>query len=258
MCFEFDAIPPELPAERFLAPMAGGAGAEILELVSADGTHFSAAFAESPSPTGPSVVILPDVKGLYQFYIHLAERFAEAGHHAIVIDYFGRTAGLGPRDGDFDYMPHVQQIKVNQVEDDASAALAALKERVGEGTTATVGFCLGGMLSFLVGASGKPDVDAVVGFYGILNGERFGVKGPLDRASEVKVPLLGLFGGNDAAIPVEEVEEFDTRLDESGIDHSIHIYPGAPHSFFSKDEEEFAEASEDAWNRTLDFLSKLG
>src|SRR4029077_6570857 len=85
----------------------GGAGAELLELRSADGTPFSAAFAESPVGSEPGVVILPDVRGLYRFYIELAERFAAAGHHAIAIDYFGRTAGLGPRDEDFDYMPHV-------------------------------------------------------------------------------------------------------------------------------------------------------
>ena len=43
-------------------------------------------------------MILPDVRGLYPFYTELAERFAQAGYHAIALDYFGRTAGLGPRD----------------------------------------------------------------------------------------------------------------------------------------------------------------
>ena len=55
------------------------------------------------------MIILPDVRGLYRFYVELAERFAEAGHHAIAIDYFGRTAGTGGRDGEWEYMPHVQQ-----------------------------------------------------------------------------------------------------------------------------------------------------
>ena len=107
MCFAFDASPPDLPAD--IAPIAGGAGAELLELESADGTRFSAALAESPEPRGHAVVILPDVRGLYPFYSELAERFAAAGHHAIAIDYFGRTAGLGPRGEDFEYMPHVSE-----------------------------------------------------------------------------------------------------------------------------------------------------
>ncbi|MEA2359347.1 MAG: carboxymethylenebutenolidase, partial [Solirubrobacteraceae bacterium] len=63
MCFAFDARPPELPVDLALPPLAGGAGAEILELTSEDGTRFSAALAESPSasPEATGVVILPDV-----------------------------------------------------------------------------------------------------------------------------------------------------------------------------------------------------
>jgi carboxymethylenebutenolidase len=97
MCFDFDARPPDLPEDLAIAPLAGGAAAELLELASADGTHFSAALAESPEASEPTVVILPDVRGLYRFYVELAERFAQAGHHAIAIDYFGRTAGTGER-----------------------------------------------------------------------------------------------------------------------------------------------------------------
>jgi carboxymethylenebutenolidase len=103
MCFDFDSRPPELPRDLALPPIAGGAGAEILTLRSADGTEFSAALAEAPDDAGLGVVILPDVRGLYPFYIELAERFTQAGHAAIAIDYYGRTAGLGPRDDDFDY-----------------------------------------------------------------------------------------------------------------------------------------------------------
>src|SRR5438876_9769057 len=107
MCFAFDARPPELPDDLVLPPTAGAAGADVVDLVSDDGARFSAAIAESAEGRDPGVVILPDVRGLYPFYMELAERFALAGHHAIAIDYFGRTAGLGPRGEDFDYMPHV-------------------------------------------------------------------------------------------------------------------------------------------------------
>src|SRR6476660_1456765 len=109
MCFDHDSRPPALPADLIRAPMAGGAAAEVLDLASSDGTRFSTALAPSASPAGAAVVILPDVRGLHRFYIELAERFAEAGHHAIALDYFGRTAGTGVRGEDFEYMPHVQQ-----------------------------------------------------------------------------------------------------------------------------------------------------
>ena len=86
MCFDHDSQPPALPAERVLAPLAGGAGAEVLTLRSEDGTEFSAAFADTPSPSPVGVVIIPDVRGLYRFYAELAERFAEAGHAAVAFD----------------------------------------------------------------------------------------------------------------------------------------------------------------------------
>src|SRR4029453_1576808 len=62
---------------------------------SADGTRFSASLAESPEPSGKAVVILPDVRGLYPFYVELAERFASAGHHAIAIDCCGSAPARG-------------------------------------------------------------------------------------------------------------------------------------------------------------------
>ena len=91
MCFEYASRPP-------LPPFAGGAVAtEVLTLRAEDGTEFAAfsARAEGHSPTG--IVILPDIRGLHPYYEELAIRFAEQGHNAIAIDYFGRTAGVGRR-----------------------------------------------------------------------------------------------------------------------------------------------------------------
>ena len=133
MCFAFDAVPPDLPADLARPLIAGGAGAELLELTSADGTHFSAALAESPEPSGargrdPARRPRPVPRSTSE----LAERFAQAGHHAVALDYFGRTAGLGPRDEEFEYMPHVRpDARRAGVQADAAAALAALRERTG-------------------------------------------------------------------------------------------------------------------------------
>jgi carboxymethylenebutenolidase len=253
MCFEFDALPPMPPADLLLGPIAGGAGAELLELESEDGTRFSAAFAESPDARA-GIVILPDVRGLYPFYSDLAERFAQAGYHAVAVDYFGRTAGLGPRDESFEYRPHLEQLQVPQVQADLSAAAKALRDRTGNHTIATVGFCLGGFHSFLAGAD-VPDLAAVIGFYGLLI-SRFGVPGPIERAADMRCPVLGLFGGADQAIPEEQVEQFDEALRSAGVDHEIHVYPEAPHSFFDRRQEDHADASEDAWRRVVAFLDR--
>jgi carboxymethylenebutenolidase len=254
MCFDYDSSPPELPDDLVVPAMAGGAAAEVRELASADGTRFSAALAEAPDGAATGVVILPDVRGLYRFYVELAERFAQAGHHAIAIDYFGRTAGTGERDNDWDYMPHVMQTTVTQVQADALAALQALRERTGASAAAAVGFCFGGSQSFAAGTNAELALDRVVGFYGALMPRREGAPAPLAFAPDIRCPVLGLFGGADEAIPPDQVEAFERKLEEGGVEHEIHVYPGAPHSFFDRKYDEYAEACEDAWRRTLGFL----
>jgi carboxymethylenebutenolidase len=257
MCFDYDSRPPELPTDLIRRPIAGGAAAELLTLESDDGTALSAALAQAAEGGEPGVLIIPDVRGLYRFYIELAERFAQAGHHAIAFDYYGRTAGLGPRDDEFDFMPHRQQVKLDQALDDLAATAAELRRRTGAGPPVTVGFCFGGSLSFVAGASPDLDLAGVVGLYGVLDRSRFDGHGVLTQATDIERPVLGLFGGADEAIPAEQIEEFQSALSAAGVEHEIHVYPGAPHSFFDVKQEEFAAESEDAWRRILGFLAGI-
>jgi carboxymethylenebutenolidase len=244
MCFPFDAIVPDLP-EGFRT-IAGGAAGERLTLTSADGTEFSAYLARADGPTG--VVVLPDVRGLFRFYEQLAERFAAAGHPAIAIDYFGRTAGLGPRDETFEYRPHIAQTTPETVALDVETALAAL----GTDRAITVGFCFGGAQSFMSATMGHAGLAGAVGFYGSL--ERDGQRWALDRAPESKVPVLGLFAGDDKNITPDQVRAFDDALP---VEHEIHVYEGAPHSFFDRRQEDYAAESKDAWERILGFIRAL-
>ncbi len=264
MCFEFDALPPQVPADRVIPALAGGAAAERVTLRSADGTQFAAAFAQCPEPVGgPAMIVLPDVRGLYRFYIDLAERFVTAGYHAIAIDFFGRTAGDQERDEDFEFWPHVMETTPAQVQADIAAARDFVAERTGATSFVTVGFCFGGAESDLAGTNAQLGLDAVVAFYGTLNPRRRGMDNPnfpapIDHADEIRTPVLALFGGADENIPAEDIEAFDAALTANGVAHEIHTYPGAPHSFFDRSFEEHAEASADAWRRVLDFLGRVG
>lgn len=251
MCYAFDAQPPDLP-------VGGGAfNAAPLTLTSADGTPFSAYLARPAAPNGAAVVVLPDVRGLFRFYEELAERFAAVGVTAIAFDYFGRTAGLTARDADFEFMPHVKQTHFDTVAADVAAVVAALRaeEGVEAGKVFTVGFCFGGGHSFLQATTGL-GLAGVVGFYGQVGVARFGAPAPTEVAASFACPVLGLFGGDDPGIPVEAVEAFDAALAEAGVPHEIVIYPGAPHSFFDRKQEQFADASADAWRRILDFFAE--
>lgn len=255
MCFAYDALPPDLPLGLAVASADAVTEPELIPLTSADGSVFLSAFAQSPGADGPMVVILPDVRGLYRFYRELALRFAHAGHHAIVIDYFGRTAGTDERDEAFDFMTHIKQTAPDQIQADVAAAIAEVTRRTGQTRAVTVGFCFGGSQSFLAARNAGLDLAGVVGFYGGLDGARLGVfPSPADHTGDMRGPILGLFGGADPSIPPELVERFDRGLTEADVRHEIVSYPGAPHSFFDRSYDQHAHACDDAWQRVLGFL----
>jgi carboxymethylenebutenolidase len=246
MCFELDSVPP-------IPPIEGGAvDHHDLELESADGNRFAAFAALPEQPSGVGVVVLPDVRGLYRFYEELALRFAERGIAAIAFDYFGRTAGVEKRGEDFDYMHHIEQGTPDQVQTDLRAAVEWLRDQ-GATSIFTVGFCFGGRNSWLAAAGGH-GLKGAVGFYG--HPARRDFPGPIDRAAEMEAPILALQAGADQNITAEINAEFDEALTEAGVEHEIVTYPGAPHSFFDRKQEEFADASEDAWNRALAFIDR--
>jgi carboxymethylenebutenolidase len=247
MCFDLDSAPP-IPA------ISGAAVSHRdLELQAADGNRLAAFAAEPDEPTGAGVVILPDVRGLYRFYEELALRFAERGIAAVAFDYFGRTAGVGKRDEDFPYPDHVAKTTAEGVQTDVAAAAKQVRESAD--SVFTVGFCFGGRHSWLAAASGH-DLAGAIGFYGRPGLGNDGSPGPIQRAGDIKAPILGLMGGADQGITAADVAEFDRALTDAGVEHELVTYDGAPHSFFDRKQEEFAEASEDAWRRVLAFIKR--
>jgi carboxymethylenebutenolidase len=248
MCFELDSVPP--------VPRIAGAAVSHrdLELTAADGNRFAAFAALPDESTGAGVVVLPDVRGLYRFYEELALRFGERGIAAVAIDYFGRTAGVGKRDDDFPYMDHVAQTTPDGIQADVRVAVEYLRSQ-GVESVFTVGFCFGGHHSWLAAASGH-GLAGAVGFYGVPGRRRDDAPGPIDRTAEMEAPILALQAGADANITPEANAAFERALTEAGVEHELVAYDGAPHSFFDRRYEEHAEASEDAWGRVLDFVSR--
>ena len=247
MCFDLDSEPP-------IPRIAGAAVShEDLTLTSADGTAFSAFLATPDGPVTTGVVIYPDVRGLYHFYEELALRFAERGHAAIAFDFFGRTLGPGKRENDWDYRPHVDQTTDAGVQADAAAAIAELRKR-GATSIFSVGFCFGGRAAWVAAASGH-GLAGSIGFYGSPTRERGGPS-VVDRAADIANPILALQAGDDQGITAEDNAAFERALTDRGIEHEIVVFDGAPHSFFDRKQEDFAEASEDAWQRTLAFIAQ--
>jgi carboxymethylenebutenolidase len=248
VCFDRDSLPP--------IPVISGASVSHDELVlgARDGNRLAAFAATPDDPGSTGIVILPDVRGLYRFYEELALRFAERGHAAIAIDYFGRTAGISKRDDEFEYRPHVEQTTPAGVQADTAAGVAWLREAGGR-SIFTVGFCFGGRHSWLAAAGGH-GLAGAVGFYGRPGPGADGSPGPAQRAAEMEAPILGLMGGADEGIPVEQVRDFEQALVDAGVEQEIVVYDGAPHSFFDRKQEQFADASDDAWRRVSAFIER--
>jgi carboxymethylenebutenolidase len=251
VCYDDSARPPIGPAPTTAIRT------EALVLRSVDGNRFAAFRAEpadSSAASGIGVLLLPDNRGLRPFFDQLAVRFAEYGHTAVAIDYFGRSAGVGrDRPAAFPVLAHLTRLRRNGLYADFAAGIAALRTRSGCRAVVSVGFCMGGRFAFLT-ADPSFGLAGTIGCYGAPD-ELRGAPGPIQRAPELTAPVLGLFGGADDGIPPATVARFDEALTTAGVEHEIVIYPDAPHGFFDQNlGDRYAGACADVWRRFLGFL----
>jgi len=221
------------------------------------------AYLAKPAGVGncPIILIAQEIFGLNDHIRDIARRFAALGYLAIAPDFF---AGVG----DPTRAPDINAIRAIVAEtpdaatmEDFDAALAFAAARGGDSARAAItGFCWGGRIAWLYAAH-NPSLRAAIPWYGRLDGEHTPnhPRWPVDVAGELKVPTLGLYGGADTSIPLEQVEEMRARLRTSGAPGEIHVYEGAPHAFFADYRESFRpEPARDAWERTLSFLRARG
>ncbi|MBT5773361.1 MAG: dienelactone hydrolase family protein [Dehalococcoidia bacterium] len=251
MCFPYHAKPPILP-------IAGAAiDSEDLTLTASDGNQFAAYVARAEEPLGPAIVVLPDVRGLFPFYEELALRFAERGYDAVAFDYFGRTAGIGKRDAEFEFRPHIEQSTFEGVKNDVAACVAYLRADDPNRKIFTIGFCFGGSGSWQQAANGH-GLSGAIGFYGHPTRENFpgGSPAVVSLVEQFECPVLALMGGADQGIPADVVEEYEQVLTDDRHPHEVCVYEGAPHSFFDRGFEEYAAESKDAWERVLRFIEQ--
>jgi carboxymethylenebutenolidase len=251
MCFELDSSPP-------IPHIHGGAvRQEHLTLTASDGNEFAA--FEATAGSDSAVVVLPDVRGLFRFYEELALRFAEHGTDALAIDYFGRTAGVGVRDDEFDYWPEVNATTIDGITADVGAAVEHLRRNVPSRSVFVVGFCFGGSNSWHMAAADL-GLAGAVGFYGHPDRPDFpqGAPSILSRIPEFSCPVLALQGGDDPGIPVEVDDRFREAMAAADADGEVIVYQGAPHSFFDRKYDEFSTESADAWRRIQEFIAAHG
>ncbi len=130
------------------------------------------------------------------------------------------------------------------------AAAYRFLDTAGAPRIASLGWCFGGGWSLTAAQLLSDQLDASVIYYGQVTADE-------DKLRPVSSPILGLFAGDDTGIDVDSVEAFRAALRRLRKEHEIHIYPGVGHAFANPSGRNYdAEAAEDAWGKTLEFLAR--
>jgi carboxymethylenebutenolidase len=229
---------------------------------------------ELPTPDGPmpcyeavpddgataGVVVIQEAFGVNDHIEDVCRRLATAGYHAVAPHLFHRAGGgTAPYDDFSKVLPLYEGLDDAGILVDVDAALALLAERgIAAERTGTVGFCMGGRVTFLVALERR--LGAAVGFYGggIVTSRFPQFPTLVDRVATLQTPWLGLFGDEDAGIPIDDVEALRSALAAAPVATDVVRYPGAQHGFHCDVRPSYdRDAATDAWSRTLGWFGRF-
>lgn len=201
----------------------------------------------------PIVMVIQEIFGVHEHIQDITRRFAKLGYLAIAPELFVRQGDVSQLKSIEQIRPIVAKVPDTQVLSDLDATVQwAIKSAKGNANRlAITGFCWGGRITWLYAAH-NPQVKTGAAWYGRLVGESTPTtpRHPVDIAPTLKVPILGLYGGQDTGIPLDTVETMRDRLKSSPSQSEIIVYPNAPHAFFADYRPSYREAdAKDAWRR---------
>jgi carboxymethylenebutenolidase len=223
-------------------------GSKDVSYKSGDDTVNAALYAPKGKGPFPGIVVIHEWWGLNDWVKEQASKLADEGYVTLAIDLYRGKIAASP-DLAHELMRGVPEDRAAR---DLHAAVEYLKSQpnVRKDRIASIGWCMGGGYSLDV-ALEEPTLAAAVINYGHLATDA-------DDLKKINASILGIFGGQDRGIPVDDVRKFEQQLKQLGKSAEIHIYPNAGHAFenpnntagYRKDD------AEDAWQRTVAFLAK--
>jgi carboxymethylenebutenolidase len=237
------------PLSSTHTPAAG----EYIDLNVSDGTTMRA-FVVRPAhiEKAPGIMVFQEAFGVNNHIRDVASRFAQQGFVAIAPELFHRS---GPGfEGSYDdfpsVQPHIQALTIPGQEADIHATYDWLCGDTGVDATriATIGFCMGGRVSFL--ANVIVPIKAAISYYGSGIAKQLG-----DRAGDVHGPQLLYWGGRDAHIPPEDRQAVNILLRDAGKHFVCVEFSDADHGFFCDQRSQYSpHAAAQSWALTLAFL----
>jgi carboxymethylenebutenolidase len=212
----------------------------------------------------PIVLVFMEIFGLHEWVKDVTRRMAHLGAFAIAPNYYFRSETNGvelPKIADMQKLFPIVNAKTDkELFSDLDATVAWAESQGGDGNRLGImGFCRGGRNVWHY-SSHNPNLKAGVAFYGPISDKNPAApKSSLELAPEIKEPVLGLYGAEDAGIKVADVKAMEAALKADGKTAEFHIYPGAPHGFEADYRASYRkDAAEAAWNEMIGWFKKHG
>jgi carboxymethylenebutenolidase len=213
----------------------------------------------------PVVLVISEIFGVHEYIADVTHRLAQAGYMAIAPELFVRQGDPN----EYGELAKLQSEIIAKVPDaqvmaDLDATVAWASRNGGNAQKlAMTGFCWGGRITWLYAAH-QPQLKAGVAWYGRLVGNTTAQTPahPLALASQLKAPVLGLYGAADTGIPLDTVEKMKVALAQGpgpAKSSEFVVYPEAPHAFHADYRPPYRKAAaDDGWQRMLNWFKKQG
>jgi carboxymethylenebutenolidase len=217
-----------------------------------------------PAEGGPfaTILVVQEVFGVHEHIKDICRRLAKAGYFAVAPALYARQGDVTQMTNMDDVMKVVAKVPEPEVASDLDATVA-WAGTTGKADTAKLGitgFCWGGRQVWLYCAH-NPKVKAGVAWYGPLERPKSEMTpmNPIDVVPQLKVPVLGLYGGADGGIPMTQIQAMQDALKAAGNPSEIVVYPDTPHGFNADYRASYRpEQAKDGWKRLLAWFKDHG
>jgi carboxymethylenebutenolidase len=214
----------------------------------------------------PVVLVIHEIFGVHEWIQDVCRRFAKLGFMAIAPALYARQGEVSTIQTSGELNRQIfSKIPDTQSMSDLDATVAWAKKNSGNTDKLSItGFCWGGRITWLYAAHNQK-VDAGAAWYGrvvpTVNSPKNEAQPttPIDYAKDLKVPVIGLYGGLDKGIPLDGVQKMQDELKRGKSKSEIVVFPNADHGFLADYRPSYnKEAAEDAWRKMLDWFKKNG
>ncbi|MGE5147110.1 MAG: dienelactone hydrolase family protein [Candidatus Eiseniibacteriota bacterium] len=251
-----------LMAETIIKTDTKGLTVGDIKIPAPDGTIDG--YYAMPATGGPFPVILVvmEVFGLHEHIKDICRRLAKIGYMGVAPDLYARQGDLTKQTDIREIMKIILAKPDSQLMSDLDATTAWAKAS-GKGNVAKLGitgFCNGGRTVWLYAAHSS-QLKAGVAWYGHLGGQPTPnrPKSVLELASQIKAPVLGLYGGADQGIPIEQIDKMKAELKADHKPCEIVVYPDTGHAFNADYRATYREGpAKDGWKRMQAWFKQHG